>query len=66
MEGKRSSERSCGAKNIRERSRGLGLGVSPRGKIGTAEKKKKKKKFGKKVDTIRKLFEGGYIPFFRL
>ena len=49
-EGKRSSERSCGAKNILERSRGLGLGVSPRGKIGTAEKKKKKKKFGKKVD----------------
>jgi hypothetical protein len=44
IEGKRSRER-------------LGLGVSPRGKLGTAEKKKKSKKFEKKVDTIRKLFE---------
>ena len=57
MEGNRNLERSCGARRDLQRSQGLGLGISPGGKIGTPEKQKKRKKFGKKVGEMRKLFE---------
>ena len=49
MEGNRSLEKPCRARHGRERSQGLGLGISPVGKIGTPEKQKRKKKLGKKV-----------------
>ena len=62
MEGHRSLERSCGARHGRERSQGLGLGISPVGKIGTPEKQKRKKKLGKKVGAIKKLFEHVEVP----
>jgi hypothetical protein len=57
MEGNRS-----GARHGRERSRGLGLGISLVGKIGTPEKQKKKKILGKKVGAIKKLFEHVEVP----